>query len=280
MPSGYNQMGGVPDFYSSLLSAAQRNLVRMPDGTYAQSPTFGQGGTQDVYAGIFPQASNTTAQRPSTVYVRPDGSERWPAVAGQTAMPPGARPSSIPSIPSPPLTSRSVRTVPIGLDGNPTTALAAINSAVPGPDLGYTKDESRMAPGDALAFNGAGATDNGWNPSLLASLFSKTAPAPIAPSPIMPRAAGAASAPSGAYTIKSGDTLSSLAKRFGTTVAQLANANGISNPNKIKAGASLNLAYLAPPVPQQRPASLQSSDQRGQSALRAAGVLDNFGMIR
>lgn len=55
--------------------------------------------------------------------------------------------------------------------------------------------------------------------------------------------------PSPSYTIKSGDTLSALAKRFGTTVGALANANGISDPNRIRAGGTLNLGYLAPPVP-------------------------------
>ncbi len=43
------------------------------------------------------------------------------------------------------------------------------------------------------------------------------------------------------YTIRSGDTLSSIAQRFGTDVATLARANGISNPNRIYAGESLNV---------------------------------------
>ena len=42
-------------------------------------------------------------------------------------------------------------------------------------------------------------------------------------------------------TIKSGDTLSAIAKRNGTTVEALAKANGISNPNKISAGAKLTV---------------------------------------
>jgi LysM repeat protein len=43
------------------------------------------------------------------------------------------------------------------------------------------------------------------------------------------------------YQIKSGDTLSALAAKFGTTVQALAQANGISNPNLIKAGATLTI---------------------------------------
>jgi len=43
------------------------------------------------------------------------------------------------------------------------------------------------------------------------------------------------------YKVKSGDTLSGIAKQYGTTVAALQKANNISNPNMIKAGATLKL---------------------------------------
>lgn len=43
------------------------------------------------------------------------------------------------------------------------------------------------------------------------------------------------------YTIRSGDTLSSIAARYHTTVAKLASANHISNPNVIRAGARLTI---------------------------------------
>ena len=38
------------------------------------------------------------------------------------------------------------------------------------------------------------------------------------------------------YKVQSGDTLSGIAVKFGTTVANLSNLNGISNPNKINVG--------------------------------------------
>ena len=38
------------------------------------------------------------------------------------------------------------------------------------------------------------------------------------------------------YTIRSGDTLSEIAQKFGTTVSALARLNGISDPDKIYAG--------------------------------------------
>lgn len=43
------------------------------------------------------------------------------------------------------------------------------------------------------------------------------------------------------YRINSGDTLSALAQRFGTSVSQLAQANNIANPDLIISGASLRI---------------------------------------
>ncbi|PZR06593.1 MAG: peptidoglycan-binding protein [Archangium gephyra] len=53
------------------------------------------------------------------------------------------------------------------------------------------------------------------------------------------------------YTIRSGDTLGAIAKRFNTTVAKLASANGISNPNVIYAGRTLTIpdSYSSTPAP-------------------------------
>jgi murein DD-endopeptidase MepM/ murein hydrolase activator NlpD len=43
------------------------------------------------------------------------------------------------------------------------------------------------------------------------------------------------------YQIKKGDTLSGIAKQYGVSVGDIASANGISNPNKISAGATLTI---------------------------------------
>ena len=43
------------------------------------------------------------------------------------------------------------------------------------------------------------------------------------------------------YTIKSGDTLSGIASRYGTTYQNLAAMNGIADPNKIYAGQTIRV---------------------------------------
>ncbi|MCO4532330.1 LysM domain protein [Streptococcus infantarius subsp. infantarius] len=45
----------------------------------------------------------------------------------------------------------------------------------------------------------------------------------------------------GTYTVQSGDTLSSIAAKFGTSYQTLASLNGISNPNLIFAGQTLRV---------------------------------------
>lgn len=62
---------------------------------------------------------------------------------------------------------------------------------------------------------------------------AQSTPAP-APKPAAP-------ATSTKYTVKSGDTLSAIAARHGTTVQAIAQANNISNPNKIYPGQVLTI---------------------------------------
>ena len=50
----------------------------------------------------------------------------------------------------------------------------------------------------------------------------------------------------GTYVVRRGDTLSQIARRFGTTTAELARLNGIANPSAIYAGQVLRLSGAAP----------------------------------
>jgi GH25 family lysozyme M1 (1,4-beta-N-acetylmuramidase) len=71
------------------------------------------------------------------------------------------------------------------------------------------------------------------------------APAPAAkPAPAAPRPAPKPAA--GAYTVKSGDSLSAIAAAHGTTWQALAKLNGIANPNVIHPGQVLKLGAPAP----------------------------------
>lgn len=63
---------------------------------------------------------------------------------------------------------------------------------------------------------------------------SPTATASPAPSPTAP--ASPTATPATTYTVQPGDTLFSIARRFGTTVDALATANNIDDPSQIRAG--------------------------------------------
>jgi LysM repeat protein len=54
------------------------------------------------------------------------------------------------------------------------------------------------------------------------------------------------------YTVKPGDTLTAIAKRYGTTAAAIAATNGIADPNKIRAGQALSIAVAEVQVRAQR----------------------------
>lgn len=63
---------------------------------------------------------------------------------------------------------------------------------------------------------------------------------------------GATEVPAGAqnqHTVRSGETLSEIAARNGTTTAAIAGANGLSNPNRIRAGQVLVIPGSSPAAP-------------------------------
>ena len=77
------------------------------------------------------------------------------------------------------------------------------------------------------------------------------------------------------YIIKSGDTLTSIAKQFGSSVQELTKLNKITNPNLIYAGASLTIP-TTPKTPTAQPAGVTAplgSAERTQQLLQAGNIL-------
>jgi len=64
---------------------------------------------------------------------------------------------------------------------------------------------------------------------------------PLAPLAVLLALAVPGTAAAGSYTVRWGDTLTTLAKRFGTSVRSLAEANGLADPNRVLAGRTLSI---------------------------------------
>jgi LysM repeat protein len=79
------------------------------------------------------------------------------------------------------------------------------------------------------------------------------------------------------YRIQSGDTLSQLASRFGTSVDALAKANGIQNPDLIYAGASLRIPGRTDSFggPSGGPSAAPTSGARGAQPIDASQFGNN-----
>ncbi|AKJ00559.1 putative chitinase [Archangium gephyra] len=95
----------------------------------------------------------------------------------------------------------------------------------------------------------------------------------------IPGASGASAPQAGgsSYTVKSGDTLSGIAQRFGTTVGALAQTNGISNPNRINVGQKLTLpGGSGPSAPAPTP-SQQGQSYTVKSGDTLSGIAQRFG---
>lgn len=72
------------------------------------------------------------------------------------------------------------------------------------------------------------------------------------------------------YVVQSGDTLSGIASKFGTTYQHLANINGISDPNKIYPGQTLKISGggSAPAAPAKQYYTIKSGDNLSSIAAR------------
>jgi len=89
---------------------------------------------------------------------------------------------------------------------------------------------------------GAGPTvvTVGETPQVVATAVPEAAGPTAAPSPSQPESPGGQAA-SVTHTVQQGETLSSIARRYGTTWQVIANANGLQNPNQIYVGQKLTI---------------------------------------
>jgi LysM repeat protein len=135
-----------------------------------------------------------------------------------------------------------------------------------------------IQPGETL---GGIATRHGVSVSALAAANGITDPNRIVAGTALtiPGAAGAAtprrgSGGGGGYTVRSGDTLGAIAARHGVSVRTLAAANGITNPNSIRAGMRLRIDG-APGATRPAPSAVAPSGSgwRGAHTVRSGDTL-------
>jgi hypothetical protein len=273
----WNRSGNaLADFYAGRMAPP----IKLPDGTYIPAPNLMP--VEEMYRGIYPPPSipgplksRSVSTVPVDNYGNPTGTapsmadtrgERWGAGAGDPSWaegyevaPDGSLYRNTPTTQvAQPSTIDTTNPIDFWRQGLAPTApqspaLDAIDqltgsgrsTAQPFPLMGFNRP---TVPGGSGAI---GRRDQAWvdqGPDMAA--LNEITVRGGKQMPQMPRQRpNPPSIPGPLYKIKSGDTLSALAKKFGTTVGQLANANNISDPNKIRAGSTLNLAFMAPPVP-------------------------------
>lgn len=80
------------------------------------------------------------------------------------------------------------------------------------------------------------------------------APSPVASAPVGPAAPAVAPAPTAAvHTVARGESLWTIARRYGVSVSSIVAANGISNPSRIYGGQQLTIPGGAPATPTPAP---------------------------
>jgi LysM repeat protein len=133
-----------------------------------------------------------------------------------------------------------VTSTPVGAQGAPS------DEGEPNPTEIFQTAQANSATAQAAA------TEMAEEETEEAPTIEPTAPPPteippteVSPTEVFPTAAPAPTTPpsTGAttYTVQRGDTLYSIARRYGTTVEAIAAANGIANPSRIRVGQTLRI---------------------------------------
>jgi LysM repeat protein len=93
----------------------------------------------------------------------------------------------------------------------------------------------------------------------IATVRSAPAAGPISRVAPPPQQAAPVSAPAGCVAVQAGDSLSAIASRNGTTTKALQEANGLSDPNKLRVGQILKLPGAATAAPVADPHAAQNA---------------------
>lgn len=94
------------------------------------------------------------------------------------------------------------------------------------------------------------------------AIAPKPSVTPVAPKPVGVGVAGGLTKPVKKYTIKSGDTLSAIARQFNTTLKEIIDLNKdvIPDPDVIHTGTVISVPVGAPAAPKYSKYTIQSSD--------------------
>ncbi|MDO5727789.1 MAG: LysM peptidoglycan-binding domain-containing protein, partial [Bowdeniella nasicola] len=142
-----------------------------------------------------------------------------------------------------------ITAAPAGAATPPTAAPQAATSGLPAtPTATY-----RVMPGDTLTSIAAkfkvnlhelARINNLTNPNRIypGQVLQIRAPRTTAgKAPAAPKSSAPVGKPAASYTVKAGDTLSGIAAKLNTSVAQLQQANRLTNPNRIYPGQVLQI---------------------------------------
>lgn len=271
--------GGLSSFYTGNMAPPDRG----PNGTLVQSQSRGQPTSlSEIYGGIIPSqapmSTGLTSRSVNTVpvdmYGNPirnassqsgiqapsSGAQRTVGQAGSVAMPPGVTPASVQQafaqMAQQPSQAQRNALAAVPMSGKDQSRLAPTDTG--GPKQMPMLDTSGMIARNLDPYTNAyGSPLSSTGNAALNAIGQQTNSAPIpranpfgygASTPI-PAVSQPYSSSATTYTVRPGDTLSGIAKTFyGSAKAapNLAAANGISNPNKIRAGQTITLGAGTP----------------------------------
>ncbi len=153
------------------------------------------------------------------------------------------------------------------LDGEVVVAVGAL-SVQPTPTVEGPPTETPVVAATPLPTQVPTAVPSPTETPLLATVEPTVTPSPT-PVRVEPTATPPPPAATWGcyYVVRRGDTLFSIARRFGTTIGAIAQANGISNPSYIRAGQRLMIpgAYPACVPPQAVPGTTVYIVRRGDT---------------